>query len=575
MALSSIYFFLFALVHCDIPVDFGSLIKSRFLRLIALVFIGMAYLAVVGLSPFSQDTKADLNYLAFLTMTFGALRHLKYRVGRLSFLLGILLCDSGLLVLLRAANSIVAATRLPPVPGSFLVYPPIILLIVLYLNANLYVLDKQKFILANWTLLAYAFPEAQMHNRARPRPDEPQLGLIDIVSALVTIGLFLLAFFLSFWLSQFHFAVITLAVSSTAVVAFYWKCLSRDCKVTSSKKLLLAMAFGSSASGLLILLFSLLIGFEIWHRNDVPLRLMRSFVLGIPMYIIVTQYGGNLLQWIRVRPRKSGEKRMFFEILLKTAVAIKVSQYGAKRSIRIQALVIASVFILYLLAPLSPSILEHLGVREWGAVDLAAGLRAIQTFGPVTIGKAQRITLNPLFVIFAEQGLILIVVMWSMVTFMMGALAHGKLAKIPSFSQRKWNTKLLGVFTYVLPFGSFIYYIFLVAVTTPILFAALIGPSVSLLIGALTFSVFFPQIASFLAGVLLQLHAGLGIDKENERVNVNTASRREIERLPGIGKEITTQIISSRPFEDFQDFFRKINHLEPSIQNILRNILRF
>ena len=36
----------------------------------------------------------------------------------------------------------------------------------------------------------------------------------------------------------------------------------------------------------------------------------------------------------------------------------------------------------------------------------------------------------------------------------------------------------------------------------------------------------------------------------------------------------TTQIISSKPFEDFQDFSRKICHLDPLMQNALRSIMK-
>ena len=62
---------------------------------------------------------------------------------------------------------------------------------------------------------------------------------------------------------------------------------------------------------------------------------------------------------------------------------------------------------------------------------------------------------------------------------------------------------------------------------------------------------------------------------QSKRVNVNTATQKELESLPGIGPKIAQEIIKHRPYRNGQDLQEKVKGIGPKTWADIKNLVTF
>ena len=94
---------------------------------------------------------------------------------------------------------------------------------------------------------------------------------------------------------------------------------------------------------------------------------------------------------------------------------------------------------------------------------------------------------------------------------------------------------------------------------------------------------------ALIAGFALMLVAGMVVTQaaptpvsgqvleqnQSRRVNVNTATQRELETLPGIGPKIALEIIKHRPYRNGQELQDKVKGIGPKTWNDIKNLITF
>lgn len=82
------------------------------------------------------------------------------------------------------------------------------------------------------------------------------------------------------------------------------------------------------------------------------------------------------------------------------------------------------------------------------------------------------------------------------------------------------------------------------------------------------------------AALLGAAPAVLAVGKDNTQtqpqvINVNTATKAQLEALPGIGPKIAAEIIKNRPYSNSQELMDKVKGIGPKTWDDIKRWVRF
>jgi len=426
---------------------------------------------------------------------------------------------------------------------------------LLYVLVTSYVLvfflgvDSRRVRIAQWLLTAYAFPESLEHRAARPPArggTALEIGrVVEWSALLMAVALLLL---LGFRLDRYPLLDVyrgTLVLLTTLVVIiFRWSLRRKTVRVP------VWMQFAYLAGVAEVVFWANVGVFGNYGGDGLNQRFGRA--VGFAMLPAVA----TIVGWMGFRPvlttyvrRLAGHRLLSLaRALLSLGRAVRTTAYGGDGAATGQAIAVGMVLVVYGLTP-------HMGPGlKWAGLDEIAGrsvddilvdFQALARSWSVPSLTSGDVDLTAFF--FGNQGLVLVVLMWSVIGILSFAMLSEHLTKVPRATNSRWWCWALQL--HFPPFLIVFLPLLLVAtLAVPILLAFLMGEAAAIVLSLLGIGLVVPRMLALLLSLGYLATFTLGCAPETDAVDVNSADEATLELLPGIGPRLAARIVEARPF---------------------------
>lgn len=451
--------------------------------------------------------------------------------------------------LLGKAN-IVHSHPLSPVTSFGI--PFFYLLCSTYIVFNVALLAPGFLRLAAWRLQAYAFPEAQEHNRVKIRGGgEAGLQILDFLGWLM-FGLTVLSgLLLGMWATRFRYVLLCYLMGTSAAgltclftnwrrhtVGRWRSVLGGTGLISTAYLLLVCVSHGS---------------FEIPRANGerfvAALPIASSFALFAIQF--VTELPGTIATKVKETLYRFPALREIADTVNAThAVVFRRSSMG-----QLQALIVASVFLLYLFLPRCQFLLELTGITTLFTMPLdkftVCFVETAQTWSLPSDGSLSGMATF----VFGNQGLILMMLLWYIACIMTTADAPSTIERVPHLLRSKGERFFAGI--HVVLFGILFFpFLLTVALLIPIFAVSMVGFPVAIVLGAFCFVQVIPRLISVLLGIGYLVVSLLNTVEKRDQLDINTSPVEDLARLPGIGRQLARRIVENRPYQSVDELIR-------------------
>ena len=366
-----------------------------------------------------------------------------------------------------------------------------------------------------YRILSISYPESQGHLLI-PYSTKPEreFGVFDLVQGTMFVCLLGASLILGAWLGKLY--IIRVAYSATIVALGVLTFFPFSFWSASSMRRGVRVALGGG--GITILFFSVLR--LIWpvppeEVGGLKQIFGRGLALSTPVLLAVVNLWDHRKGPVSIR-RLALAKLLRGQLVLSDAIHHALFRDSGARNL--MAMVLGGVLILYLVIPNSRGVLESIGLQSVGGRSVQEAIEFFRTSSEVWDTPQQGDDSSIARFILGNQGLVLLYLLWSLVSFMRWITEYDRLERLleshHDFAHRIIPPlSVIGFCIYLLPF------LYAVVLMIPVLMAGLLRGAASIVIGAFVFNLFIPRVMAFLWSLVAFLVAvWLTIGCEDTRV---------------------------------------------------------
>ena len=447
-------------------------------------------------------------------------------------------------------------------------------LVCAYFVYNQAMMSPERVELAAWRLLSHAFPPAEGNaDRRTGRPNGKALRLADVLTWTAV-----LAAVVGSWVAGYGVAgrieatICVLAAILLGTVVVLMKPELRTARRVGWRGRLAAIFLGSGLIVAALLVVVLLTRGKVLLAGNFTGRAIVGMVLALPVALSAVDFLPSQAAYLRRRVLLHLKASGAWEPLRAVTAGVSAAALSPKRAATVQAVLLAGVLLGYHVVPRMEACLRAAGAGEIAGRDVSEVLRDVRAAasawavpGGFTWTELGRFAMG-------SHGLVLLFVLWSMVALLSCVAVHGRLRSVPNLCLSRAGRAVTAVHM-VLFYLYFLLIIVSAAMAIPWSASTLGGGAIPVIVGVFVLGLYLPRLQAGLLSLGWLAGAVVNTDMVRDAVRLNTASREELARLPGIGPNRAERIIQGRPYNT-RDDLRQVGGLERERVDRVRPLVR-
>ena len=447
-------------------------------------------------------------------------------------------------------------------------------LVCAYFVYNHAMMSPERVELAAWRLLSYAFPPGdRAADRRAGRPNGKALRPADVLTWAAVLGAVVGSWLVGYVLAgRIEATICVLAAILLGAVVVLMKPQLRTARRVGWRGRLAAIFLGSGLIVVALLIVVLLTRGRLLLAENFTGRTLVGMVLALPVALSAVDFLPTLAAYLRRRVLLHLKASGSWEPLRAVTAGVSAAALPPKRAAATQALLLAGVLLGYHVLPRMQAGLRAAGVAEIAGRDVSEVLRDVRAAtsawtmpGDFTWADLGRFVIG-------SHGLVLLFVLWSMVALLSCVAVHGRLRSVPNLCLSRAGRAVAAVHM-ALFYLYFLLIILSAAMAIPWSASTLGGGAIPLIVGVFVLGLYLPKLQAGLLSLGWLAGAVIDTDMVRDAVCLNTASREELARLPGIGPNRAERIIRGRPYNT-RDDLRQVGGLEPERVDRVRPLVR-
>ena len=421
----------------------------------------------------------------------------------------------------------------------------------IYILFNAALLAPRTFVLAQWRLLAYAFPSAQEHKKHRISKNSISLPrLIDLfgwITSFTIIGIAIAMGYAVLAYPMIYTSIIMIVLIISAIFILTglapWNPRRRGMGDLS------AIIYGNFIITLfvVVLFFITKGGFPYYPQGKD--RFVLTILLATPVMLIsinnIHKYPSILMSKIRECLKKAA----WLRAIINVANAATLSAFDADKCRTMRTIIVAIIIVLYLILPGIANICIQLGITRISGYPLSTLLDQIKIITNSSMPPKTLNGMNMIQFVFGHNGIVLTAFLWYFSSLMAWTDASDGLSKVPNLCSNR-RQKFVVRQHYILFILLFLPFLFVSGLMLPIATAILLGPKFSVFFSVIVFGMFFPKLTAYLLSIGYLIAVFFNTYPHRFAVDINNATLEELKHLPGILDIRAKRIISNRPISN-------------------------